>query len=457
MGILNRMAAEARSHVTPGVSVGDAALARLFGFGSVASSGVSVTPENYRICPEADACVTLIEDTIATLPLDLYERKSDAERERASDHPLHVLLHDRPNGWQTGAEFRGMMEGFREGWGNAYAEVVTQADQIVALEPMHPDQVTPFRTSVGGWAYNYAPMIGPSRILLPGEILHLKDKPYRRDLMLCGQSRVERHKETLGRAIATLEYISRFFSNGAVPKTFLVPTDGKVLSEPQRDEIKKAFQERHAGLENAHKVGVLPALLDIKTIGVDNEKAQLVESYGLAVRQIGSIFGVPLHLIGEMNKSVGAGQGGTGIEQQSIAFLTYHMRPKLVLWEQALNVTLMSRDMGRQFYFEFNVDGLLRGDFKSRMEGYALMVQWGLASANEIRRQMNLPPVAGGDERLIPLNMVPATQIMSVLLKTTSNDNNPGAQKDALDVATRALAMVVAEYNEHGRKLLRAA
>jgi HK97 family phage portal protein len=454
MGVINRIA-EKRAAFSAPVHVGDAALARLLGFGSITSAGVHISPDNYRQVPEADACVSLIEDTVATLPLDFYRRKGDT-RERADDEPLHILVHDRPNEWQTSAEFRGMMEGFRIGYGNAYAKVVSSRGFPTALEPLHPDLTTPFRTSAGAIAYRYSPPNGSTQILLAGEVLHLRDKPYERDL-ICGQSRVIRHKDTLGRALATMEYISKFFSNGAVPKTFLVPAAGQSLAEPQRDAIRKAFEEKHAGLQNAHRVGVLPALLDIKTIGVNNEEAQLVESYKLAVRQMGSIFGVPLHLIGEMANTVGAGAGGTGIEQQSLSFLIYHARAKLVVWEQALNKTLMSRDMGSRYYFEFNADGLLRGDFKSRMDGYALMVQWGLATANEIRRQINMPPVAGGDERLLPLNMVPATQIMDVLLKTAGKDNNPAAQKDALDAATRALAVIVTEYNEQGRKLLRAA
>ncbi len=455
MGVLSRIANERRASIAGALPPGDPGLAMLWGMSSLSPAGVVVSPETYRTCPEADACVSLIEDTIATLPLDLYKRAPNGDRIRADDHELHGLLHDKPNAWQTSAEFRAMMEGFRQGYGNAYAEIVWGGAGIRALEPLHPLTVFPFWTQTRQVAYRVTPANGSPRTLLAGEMLHLRDTPFQRDLIR-GQSRVERHRETLGRAMATAEYLSRFFANGATPKTFLETPEK--LTETQRDEIRKQFEQRHAGLENAHRIGVLQGGMSIKQIGVDNEKAQAVESYNLAVRQIASLFGVPLHMIGETSKSVGSGAGGTGIEQQSIGFLTYNMRPKLVMWEQALNTALMSGNMRAQYYFEFNVEGLLRGDFKSRMEGFALMVQWGLATANEIRRLMNLTQVAGGDERLLPLNMVPATRIMDVLLKNAGNDNKTAAdQKDLVDTATRALAALIAEHNQRGRDLLRAA
>jgi hypothetical protein len=131
---------------------------------------------------------------------------------------------------------------------------------------------------------------------------------------------------------------------------------------------------------------------------------------------------------------------GTGIEQQSIGFVSYSMRPKFVMWEQALNRALLSEDSARRFYFEFNVDGLLRGDFKTRMEGYALLIQWGLATINELRKQMNLPPVDGGDERMHPLNYAPATRIMDVLLRTGATGSE---KREDVDEATKAFVHVM--------------
>lgn len=409
-------------------------LVELFGGLSTTASGVNVTWRNARECPEVDACVGIIEDTIATVPLDFYERDGESGRKKVDDHPLHVLLHEAPNAWQTSVEFRQMMEGWRSTEGNAYAYINWRGDGTIAsLEPMDPGTVTMVRTGFASYGYQWSPSYGSPRTLLPMEVLHLKDKPFRRDLIR-GQSRVERHRESIGLAQATSEYLARFFSNYAVPKAFLeVPGQ---LSEDQIRLVREQFETRHAGLANAHKVGVMQAGIKLQTLGVDNAEAQVIEAYGLAVAKIARAWGVPLHLIGELSKQT---SWGTGIEQQSIGFISYYMRPKFVAWEQALNTALMSAGMRRKFFFEFNIDGLMRGDFKSRMDAYALMIQWGLATPNEIRKLMNLPPVEGGDERLQPLNMVPASRIMDVLLKTSGGP----ATRDSVDIATRALVQFI--------------
>jgi phage portal protein BeeE len=185
----------------------------------------------------------------------------------------------------------------------------------------------------------------------------------------------------------------------------------------------------------------------VEALGINNDEAQVVPIYQQATAQIARVWGVPLHLIGEVS---GSTSWGTGIEQQSIGFVQYYMRAKFVAWEQALNLSLMSSEARARFYFEFNIDALLRGDFKTRMEGYALMIQWGLASPNEIRRLMNLPPVDGGDERITPLNMVPASRIMDVLLKTNSG---PTTREHDMDVATRFIAQIITsiKQQEHPR------
>jgi HK97 family phage portal protein len=413
----------------------DPVLAQWFGSLSQTASGVNVTADNARSCPEVDACVRLTEDTVATIPLDLFERTGDGQRERRDDHALHQLLHDQPNSWQTSAEFRQMMEGWRVTWGNAYAIINWRGDGIPqSLEPVHPTEMWPFRTPSGEVAYRWTPLNGPMRILMQMEVLHLKDSPFCRFNPMRGESRVERHREAIGRAMATGEYLSRFFSNNAVPKAF-IEVPGKI-DKDQAELIRDMFEQRHAGLANAHRIGILQGGFKINAVGIDNDKAQAVESYQLAVTQLARVWGIPLHMIGEISKDT---SWGTGIEQQSIGFVVYCMRPKLVAWEQALNAALMSSKMRKQFYFEFNVDGLLRGDFKTRMEGYALLIQWGLATPNEIRRQMNLPPVAGGDDRLQPLNMAPASRIMDVLLR----DPGKASRSDAADEATRLLVEIL--------------
>lgn len=429
MGILNRMAGTGdRRSAHPG----DPKLAELFGAIGSTAAGVNVTPENARKCPEVDACVGLIEDTIGTVPLDFYERVNSDTQERRNDDPLHELLHSRPNASQTSTEFRQMLEGWRSTHGNSYARINWRGDGVPdALDPMHPLDTLPFRTPSGAVAYRWSPMGMAPQVLLQHEVLHLKDKPFSRDL-ISGDSRVVRHREAIGRAQATGEYLSRFFSNYAVPKAFL-QTEGKTLLPEQVEQLRDQFEARHAGLSNAHKIGILQGGLKLTQLGLTNDEAQVIEAFRLSVEQIARAWGIPLHLIGEHSKSTSF---GTGIEQQSIGFIVYYMRPKFVMWEQALNAALMSTGKSRKFFFEFNLDGLLRGDFKSRMDGFAIMIQWGLASPNEIRRLMNFPPVEGGDERLHPLNMAPASKIMEVLMRNTGG----ASHRDLVDLVTRAMA-----------------
>lgn len=397
----------------------DPGLASLWGIGAATAAGVAVTPNSARDCPEVDACIGLIENTLAQVPLNFYERTAADASERRNDHPLHQLLHDAPNDFQSSVEFRQQMEGWRCTHGNAYARIYWRGDGTPeALVPMHPDTCRGYRLANGGGAYRHQPPNGSAEILMPGDVLHLRDAPFARD-GINGASRVERHKETIGRVMATGEYMSRFFSNNAVPKSFLKPS--QPLSSEASEEARKQFERRHGGLENSWRVGVLPNSFDLIKLGIDNDAAQMIESYTAGVQQIARIWPVPLHMIGELSKST---SWGTGIEQQSIGFVVYFMGPRFKVWEQALNRTLMSAGMRRRFYFEFNVDGLLRGDFKTRMEGYALLVQWGVMTVNEVRRRENLPPIEGGDERMHPLNYAPASKIMEVLMRGMSSQED---------------------------------
>lgn len=390
----------------------DPVLADWFGPSSNTAVGIAVTPDTAMSCPAVSSCIGLLADTVATVPLDLFERTNDDSRARATAHPLFALLHDRPNGWQTSADFRREMHVHLMARGNAYARIRWRGDGgIDALEPMHPDTVMPFRRQTGGHAYRHYPANGPAETLLPGEVLHLRDTFPEKD-SIKAKSRIRMHQETIGLAMAHIDYLARFFGNSATPKGALkLPA---TLSDRAAQLLRETWERRHQGLENAHRMAILDGGLDFVELGANNRDAQTVEAYRAVVTAIAGIWRIPPHLISETNQST---SWGTGIEQQSIGFVTYVFRPMVTVWEQGLNMALLSAEGRSRYFFEFNIDGLLRGDFKSRMEGYGLMIQWGLATPNEIRRLMNLAPLAGGDERMHPLNMAPATKIMDVLLR----------------------------------------
>lgn len=440
--LLRPFGLQTRSRVSDLGPPRDPVLAEWWGALAETAAGIHVTPNNARECVEVDACVGLNEDTVATVPLDLFERTGADTRERRPEHPLHGLLHDEPNGWQTSAEFRQMLEGWRNTHGKGCARIISTTRGPQSLEPMHPDTVRPFGVN-GGVAYRWNPPEGgPERILLQHEVLHLRGGPPKRGNIYDCESKVNLHRDSIGLVQACGQYLGKFFSGGAVPKFGLsIPA---AIGDESAAALRAAWERRHQGAENMRRVAIFEGGIKPEAIGMTNDDAQIIPVLEQGVAQIARTFGVPLHLIGETSKQT---SWGTGIEQQSIGFVTYYMRPKFVIWEQALNKTLMSKDMRKRFFFEFNMDGLLRGDFKTRMEGFALMIQWGLSTPNEIRKLMNLPPVEGGDERLHPLNMAPASRIMDVLLRETSK--NPQTRdlsdRDAADLVTRALAEIISQ------------
>jgi hypothetical protein len=363
--------AESRSRIGDMGSPRDPVIAEWFGRMATTASGIDVTPENARECPEVDACIGLIEDTIATVPLDLYERTGPGAQERRVEHPLHELLHDTPNSWQTSAEFRQTLEGYRQTHGNAYARIISTIRGPQALEPVFPREMRPFKTT-DGVAYRWTPPDGSgTRTLLQHEVLHIRGGPPMRGNQVEAQSKVVRHAETIGMVQACGLYLSRFFANGG---------------------------------------------------------------------QIARIWGVPLHMIGELSKST---SWGTGIEQQSIGYIVYYMRPKFVVWEQALNRTLMSaacaallfrvqrrRPAARRLQ---DPHGRLRADDPV-----------GRRPSTKSAGARTSPPVEGGDERLHPLNIRAGLKIMDEVLmkghrRSAEGEGNPPMERETRTFAVTGL------------------
>lgn len=408
MTVLPPMATEARA-LTPA----DPALAEwILGSGRLTASGAWVTPETAARCPTVSACTALLSDTVATIPLDLYQRDGEDGRTRLVDHPLHRLMHDKPNGWQTSVDFRRWLMNSICYWGSGFA-LINKPGQVSSLQPLEARRITPYWSNGQVW-FRYQPKNGGTQILGSDEVLYVRGRYPKEDGLVC-EPPVMRHKELIGQAMAISEYIGRFFANGAVPRGGLKFPE--MLDPQEAKTIREQWESRHQGAEQSNRLAIMDGF-DWVDIASNNTDAQAIEIMSKLNAMIaGLVYMVPLHMIGEVDKTT---SWGTGIEQQSIGFIVYCVRPYLVSIEAALNQQLLTESQRRAgLYFEFNVDGLLRGDFKTQMEGYALMIQWGLASPNEIRRRMNLKPMEGGDSRWQPLNMVPADRIMDVLLKPT--------------------------------------
>jgi HK97 family phage portal protein len=405
---------EARS-TTPGIPIGDPAIASLFGGLANTIPRIAVTPDNALRFPAVSAPIRLVSGAVSVMPLELFTRLPNGGRERADGLPLFDLVHTRPNAWQSSARWRRMMTATMLAWGNAYARIVNPAAPT-ALEPLHPRSTFPFRDSQGRVWYRHHPRRGGQVTLAAAEVLHLRYGEALDDEDLEAVSPIVAHRETIALAMATTEYLARFFANSAAPRGVLEAAGP--MSKEVAQQTRHDWEERYQGLDNAHRIAVLPQGLQYKPVGMSHTDAQILELYRQVCSDIAhKIYGIPPHLTGDTEKS---SSWGTGIEQQGIGMVQYVLQPILEEWEQSLDGTLLTTRQRRDMFFEMNVDGLMRGDFKSRMDGYALAIQWGLMAPNEVRRLMNLAPVTGGDSRLQPLNMAPAERIMDVLLRDTT-------------------------------------
>ncbi|HET6498188.1 MAG TPA: phage portal protein, partial [Coriobacteriia bacterium] len=366
--------------------------------GPESATGVRVSADTAMRASAVWGCVRLISETVASLPLSIYSRTEDGGRKEATQHPIYTLLHYRPNRLQTSTEFVQMLTASALLRGNGYAEIVPgPRGPVDQLLPLHPDRVTPEETT-SGIRYRVMRKNGQTDYLLDEDLLHLRG--ITSDGLL-GLSIIEYARETVGLALATESYGARLFSQNARPGGVL--THPSKLNQETADRIRASWQQAHAGLGNAHAVAVLEEGMKFEPVGMTNEDAQFLATREFQAEEIARWFGVPPHMIGLTSKST---SWGSGIEAQSINFLTYTLLPWLRRWEQTIARDLIVAD---GYYFaKFNVNGLLRGDSAARSSFYSLGRQWGYLSVNDIRGLEDLNPVENGDIYLQPLNMVEA-------------------------------------------------
>lgn len=218
---------------------------------------------------------------------------------------------------------------------------------------------------------------------------------------LVGYSPIAMAKNAIGMAIACEEYGAKFFANGAAPGGVLEHPG--TIKDPQR--VRESWQSTFGGSGNANKIAVLEEGMKYTPIGISPEQAQFLETRKFQINEIARIFRVPPHMVGDLEKS-----SFSNIEQQSLEFVKYTLDPWVIRWEQSIQRSLLSSDEKAAYFVKFNLEGLLRGDYQSRMNGYAIGRQNGWMSANDIRELENLdriPAEDGGDLYLINGNMLP--------------------------------------------------
>ena len=370
------------------------------------TSGKPVTERSAMQMTAVYSCVRILSEAIAGLPLHLYRYNDSGGKEKAVDHPLYLLLHDEPNPEMSSFVFRETLMTHLLLWGNAYAQIIRNGKgEVIALYPLMPNKMSVDRDEHGKLYYSYqrsqeeAPTMNGSTVTLrPEDVLHIPGLGFDG---LVGYSPIAMAKNAIGLAIATEEYGAKFFANGAAPGGVLEHPG--TIKDPQR--VREAWQSQFGGSGNANKIAVLEEGMKYTPISISPEQAQFLETRKFQINEIARIFRVPPHMVGDLEKS-----SFSNIEQQSLEFVKYTLDPWVVRWEQAISRTLLTPEEKKRYFAKFNVDGLLRGDYQSRMNGYAIGRQNGWMSANDIRELENLdriPPEEGGDLYLINGNMLP--------------------------------------------------
>ena len=376
------------------------------------SAGKNVNERSAMQMTAVYACVRILSEAIAGLPLHMYQYEEDGSKKRAVDHPLYRLLHDEPNPEMTSFVFRETLMTHLLLWGNAYAQIIRNGKgEIIALYPLMPNRMEVDRDKNGKLYYKYTTaaedaktMKGSTVILDPSDVLHVPGLGFDG---LVGYSPIAMAKNAIGLAIATEEYGSKFFANGAAPSGVLEHPG--TIKDPSR--IRDSWNATFGGSGNANKIAVLEEGMKYTAISISPEQAQFLETRKFQIDEIARIFRVPPHMVGDLEKS-----SFSNIEQQSLEFVKYTLDPWVVRWEQALCRALFTEDEKKAYFFRFNVEGLLRGDYQSRMQGYATARQNGWMSANDIRELEDLdriPAEDGGDLYLVNGNMLPLSQILT--------------------------------------------
>lgn len=350
------------------------------------------------------ASVRLIAESIASLPLSIYERNPDDTRRKASDHRAYPLVHDEPNASMTSFTWRETMVAHLCLRGNCYSYLETdRSSRLIGIWPMHPNIVEPERLKNGSLVYRTYDEAGNRITLEAWQVLHVPGLGWDG---IKGLSPIGLQREAIGLSIATEQFGSRYFSGGARPGGVL-STDQQ-LSEPQSNIYRASWEQAHQGLANAHKVAVLGGGLKWTQIGVSPEDSQFLETRRFQVQEIARMFRIPPHMIGA---SSGESLTYSTVEQESIEFVQHTLRPWIVRFEQELNRKIFSTEDTGRYYCEFNVDGLLRADVKTRYESYAIGVSNGWLSPDEIRQLENMNPRSdgkGGDYKSVDAS--PAVQ-----------------------------------------------
>ena len=405
----------------------DAGYSFLFGR---TTSGKPVNERTAMQTTAVYACVRILAEAVASLPLHVYEYQDDGGKKLVHDHPLYYLLHDEPNPEMTSFVFRETLMSHLLIWGNAYAQIIRDgAGRVLGLYPLLPDKMEVQRDDKGNIYYVYSRNSDENptfkeygNIKLKAEdVLHIPGLGFDG---LIGYSPIAMAKNAVGMTLACEEYGASFFANGANPGGVLEHPG--VLKDPSK--VRESWNSVYRGVSNAHKIAVLEEGMKYQQIGIPPEEAQFLETRKFQINEIARLYRIPPHMVGDLDKS-----SFSNIEQQSVEFVKYTLDPWVIRWEQSLQRSLLLPGEKGKYFIKLNVDGLLRGDYQSRMNGYAVGRQNGWFSANDIREMEDMNPIPdeeGGNLYLINGAMTKLADA-GAFAKTDTGQQNAPAQENS--------------------------
>ena len=405
----------------------DAGYSFLFGR---TTSGKPVNERTAMQTTAVYACVRILAEAVASLPLHVYEYQDDGGKKLVHDHPLYYLLHDEPNPEMTSFVFRETLMSHLLIWGNAYAQIIRDgAGRVLGLYPLLPDKMEVQRDDKGNIYYVYSRNSDENptfkeygNIKLKAEdVLHIPGLGFDG---LIGYSPIAMAKNAVGMTLACEEYGASFFANGANPGGVLEHPG--VLKDPSK--VRESWNSVYRGVNNAHKIAVLEEGMKYQQIGIPPEEAQFLETRKFQINEIARLYRIPPHMVGDLDKS-----SFSNIEQQSLEFVKYTLDPWVIRWEQSLQRSLLLPGEKGKYFIKLNVDGLLRGDYQSRMNGYAVGRQNGWFSANDIREMENMNPIPdeeGGNLYLINGAMTKLAD-EGAFVKTDTGQQSAPAQENS--------------------------
>lgn len=386
----------------------------------------SATPDNATQVPPLFTGIKILSESVGAVPLILYKRKPNDERERATDHSLYSVLKDMANPRLTALEFKEIMTSHMILRGNGFAQIIRNyAGEVLGLYPLNPTKMSiEFDQELNEHVYVYILKDGSKRKFTSNEIFHLRGPS---EDGVWGVSFVQSLRKIIEHNMTLDEYANNFYVNNAAPSGVLQMAAGIEMSQKAKDNLREEWKKKYQGAHSG-SVAILEEGLTWQQIGMTSQDSQFIDTLKDARLQILGALRVAPYLAGDTEKL-----SFNSVEQLSIQFINYTMLPYFVRWQQTIYRDLLSISEKKKYYAEFLIDVLQKGDFISRYRGYAIGRQWGWLSVNDIRRLENLNPIDGGDVYLQPLNMVDAAIATDYMLDNKDSNESVPNVKNELD------------------------